>query len=127
MRDEARKLLEKAGRALRATETLLRAGDHEFAAGRAYYAMLHAAQALLREHDLRYRKHAGVHGAFGEHFAKTGRLDPKYHRWLLDAFDDRLRGDYDIDLSFDREAVVKRIEQAREFLAVAREYLESQK
>lgn len=127
MRDEARKLLEKAERALRATETLLRAGDHEFAAGRAYYAMLHAAQALLREHDLRYRKHAGVHGAFGEHFAKTDRLDPKYHRWLLDAFDDRLRGDYDIDLSFDREAVVKRIEQAREFLAVAREYLESQK
>lgn len=44
--------------------------------------MLHAAQALLREEDLRYRKHASVHAAFGEYFAKTGRIDPRYHRWL---------------------------------------------
>ena len=49
MKEEARKLLEKGRRALHAGETLLREGDYEFAAGRAYYAMLHAAQALLRE------------------------------------------------------------------------------
>ena len=49
MTDETRKLLEKAKRALRAAETLQNAGDAEFAAGRAYYAMLHTAQALLRE------------------------------------------------------------------------------
>lgn len=91
MKEEARKFLEKADRALHAADTLLRDGDYESAASRAYYAMLHAAQALLREDDLRYRKHAGVHAAFGEHFTKTGRIDVKYHRWLLDAFDDRLR------------------------------------
>jgi len=125
VKEEARKLLAKAERALHAAETLVGDGDFEFAAGRAYYAMLHAAQALLREHDLRYRRHAGVHGAFGERFAKAGRLDPKYHRWLLDALDDRLRGDYDVDASFDRGNVNKRIEQAREFLAAAKVYLES--
>jgi len=123
MREEARKFLDKADRALHAAETLLRDGDYEFAAGRAYYAMLHAAQALLREDDLRYRKHAGVHAAFGEHYAKTGRIEAKYHRWLLDAFDDRLRADYDIDVSFERPAAVRRIEQAREFLAAVRDYL----
>lgn len=125
MREEAQKLLAKAERALHAAETLLCEGDYEFATGRAYYAMLHAAQALLRAHDFRYRKHAGVHAAFGEHFAKTGQIDPKYHRWLLDAFDDRLRGDYDVDASFDRKSVNKRIEQAREFLAAAKACLES--
>lgn len=125
MKQEARKLLEKAERALRAAKILLRAGDSEFAAGRAYYAMLHAAQALLRQHDLRYRKHAGVHGAYGEHFAKTGRLDSKYHRWLLDAFDDRLRGDYDADVSFEMQPIADRIEQADEFLAAAKAYLEA--
>ena len=90
MKEEARKFLEKANRTLQAAETLLREGHPESAAGRCYYAMLHAAQALLRDRDLRYRKHAGVHAAYGEHFAKTGLLDPKYHRWLLDAFDERL-------------------------------------
>jgi uncharacterized protein (UPF0332 family) len=125
MKEEARKFLEKAGRTLRAAEGLLREGDYESVAGRCYYAMLHAAQALLRERGLRYRKHAGVHAAYGEHFAKTGLLDPKYHRWLLDAFDDRLRGDYDIDASFDKESVARRIVQAREFLDSARRFLEA--
>jgi uncharacterized protein (UPF0332 family) len=124
MTEESRKLLDKANRALRAAETLMKAGDPEFAAGRAYYAMLHAAQALLRERGLRYRKHAGVHTAFGEHFTKVGALDAKYHRWLLDAFDERLRGDYDFDASLDAEHVGMRIEQAREFIDVARALLD---
>ncbi len=124
MNQETRRLLDKAGRALRAAETLLRAGDAEYAAGRAYYAMLHTAQALLRQKDLRYRKHGGVHAAFGEHFAKPGVLDPKYHRWLLDAFDARLRGDYDLDAVFDEESVAATVQQAREFLETARRYLE---
>lgn len=127
MKEEVHKFLEKANRTLQAAEMLLEAGDPESAAGRCYYAMLHAAQALLRDRDLRYRKHASVHAAYGEHFAKTGLLDPKYHRWLLDAFDERLRGDYDIDASFDTESVTKRIEQAREFLAAAKTYLGSVK
>ncbi len=49
MRTATRKLLDKALRAVHAAETLLRAGDTEFAAGRAYYAMFYAAQALLNE------------------------------------------------------------------------------
>jgi uncharacterized protein (UPF0332 family) len=124
MTQETRRLLDKAGRALRASETLLRAGDPESAAGRAYYAMLHTAQALLRHKDLRYRKHGGVHAAFGEHFAKSGVLDPKYHRWLLDAFDARLRGDYDINAVFDEESVAATLQQAREFLETTRRFLE---
>lgn len=124
MKEEARRLLEKGERSLRAAETLIKAGDAEFAAGRAYYAMLHAAQALLREKGLQYRKHSGVHAAFGEHFAKTGVLDAKYHRWLLDAFDERLRGDYDFQSDFDLEAVSLWVEQAKEFLSVVRTYLE---
>ena len=39
------------------------------------------AVALLNERDLHFRKHAGVHAAFGEHFAKTGVINPKFHRW----------------------------------------------
>jgi uncharacterized protein (UPF0332 family) len=125
MKDETRKLLEKAKRTLHAAETLMATGEAEFAAGRAYYAMLHTAQALLREKNLRYRKHSSVHAAYGQHFAKTGLLDPKYHRWLLDAFDERLRGDYDTDVIFEPESVSQWIEQAKEFLAAAKAYLET--
>lgn len=124
LKEECRKLLDKGRRALKAAETLLREDDAEFAAGRAYYAMLHTAQALLREKGLQYRRHSGVHPAFGEHFAKTGLLDRKYRRWLLDAFDERLRGDYDFQTSFDTESVAVWIGQAREFWEGAQRLLE---
>lgn len=125
MKEETGRLLQKAERALQAARTLFREGDAEFATGRAYYAMLHTAQALLRERDLTYRKHSGVHSAFGRCFAKTGELHPKFHRWLLDAFDDRIRGDYDADALFEHEPVALRIDQAEEFIAEARHFLDS--
>ena len=42
--------------------------------------MVRTALALLREQDVRFRKHSSVHGAFGQHFAKPGLIDPKFHR-----------------------------------------------
>lgn len=64
-----------------------------------------------------------MHGAFGRRFAKTGELDAKFHRWILDAFDDRIRGDYDADPVFEEEGVEVRIAQAAEFIAEAKRYL----
>lgn len=80
MTEEVRKLLEKAKRALHAAETLLNEGDAEFATGRAYYALLYTAQALLRDKGIQFRKHSTVHSSFGKHFAKTGLMDAKYHK-----------------------------------------------
>lgn len=124
MKEEARRLLEKGRRALRAADRLLAADDVEFAVGRAYYAMLYAAQALLREEDVGFRKHSGVHAAFGQRFAKTGLLDAKLHRWLLDAFDARLNGDYDAEFTLDPDSVKTVIEQARRFIETAALYLD---
>ena len=127
MKDEAAWFLRKAAHALRAAELLLAANDPETAVGRAYYCMLHTAQSLLREQDIRFRKHSSVHGAFGQSFAKTGLIDPKFHRWLLDSYDDRIRGDYDTECVIEEESAALRIEQAKEFLQTARQWLEAKK
>ena len=74
MKEATRWLLEKASRSLRAAERLLNGGDAEFAVGRAYYAMFHAAHALLNERDLRFRQHGAVHGAFTSALWPTSRL-----------------------------------------------------
>ncbi len=123
MNTDTRKLLEKARRAIRAAETLLQQGDVDFAAGRAYYAMFYAAEALLIEKGLRSRKHGGVHALFGEQFTKPGLIDPKFHRFLLDAFDRRLQADYGFDTVIGKEEVNKMIAQAREFLDEAERFL----
>ena len=90
MKASSQQLLKKAVRAIEAAESLLENGYPEFSTGRAYYAMFYTAEALLEEKDLKFSKHGGVHGAFGQHYVKTELLDPKYHRWLLDAFDQRI-------------------------------------
>jgi len=123
MKDVARKFLDKSEQSIAAAAHLLSDGYSEFAASRAYYGMFYAAQALLSEQGRRFRKHGGVHAAFGEYFAKTGLLDAKYHRWLLDAFDKRIKGDYDVEQVLTNTDAETIIAQASEFLAVARSHL----
>lgn len=113
-------LLIKSRRALDAARRLLRDGDTDFAAGRAYYAMFYAAEALLFERSLTFSRHAGVHAAFGEHFARPGLVDPKFHRYLLDAFAKRLQADYGFDAVPTAEEVQAMIDQAEAFLKIAR-------
>ncbi|MEW6083414.1 MAG: HEPN domain-containing protein [Chloroflexota bacterium] len=75
MKENTQFLLEKAENAIGAAESLLRDGYRDFAAGRAYYAMFYAAEALLAEKELTFKKHVGVHKAFSEHFIKTDILN----------------------------------------------------
>ena len=89
-------LLRKADRSIAVAKKLL-PGEADFAAARAYYAMFYIAEALLAERDLRFSKHAGVHSALGEHFVKTGLMEPKYHRWLVTAFAKRIAADYGVE------------------------------
>jgi uncharacterized protein (UPF0332 family) len=122
MKPSTEQLLQKALRAITAAETLTRSGDTEFTIGRAYYAMFYIAEALLNEKDLQFSKHGGVHGAFGEHFVKTSLFEPRYHRWLLAAFNRRITGDYGIDAVFTNQEAQEAIQQAREFYQAARTF-----
>lgn len=123
MKDYTRQLLKKAGEAIEAAELLLANQHTDFSAGRAYYAMFYTAEALLNEQGWKFGKHSSVHAAFGEHFAKTKLLDPKFHRWLLNSFDKRLVGDYGVETVIQADNVVEMIERAKEFLQAARKFL----
>lgn len=125
MKAQCRALPVKAERAIDAARRLKRDGDVDFAAGRAYYAMFYVSEALLFDRGLTFRKHAGVHSAFGEHFAKPGTLDPRFHRYLLDAFDKRLQADYGFEAVLDAEDIDAMIAHAEEFLAAARALMQA--
>ena len=126
MNEHIQKLFERALDAIEAAEALMNIKKTEIAAGRAYYAMFYVAEALLEHKGLEFNQHGQVIGAYGLHFAKTKELDPKYHRWLADAFDIRTTGDYDVDESISADLVATLINQAREFLEAAQKYLEKQ-
>src|SRR3989338_4486603 len=124
MKEETKAFLDKASRAIQAAEKTFKEANLDFAAGRLYYAMFYTARALLLEKGLRrFTKHKAVHSAFGQHFSKTNVLDPKFHRWLIDAFDKRILGDYEAFSELTSEDIDEMAVQAREFLEAATSYL----
>lgn len=126
MNEHARKRLAKARRSIGAARRELAAGEFDFATGHAYYAMFYVAEALLTARDLTFSSHGAVHGAFGKEFAKTGELDPKFHRWLLAAFRERQEATYEheMELEITAEETTILISRAEEFLTAARNYLD---
>lgn len=61
---------------------------------RAYYAMFHAAEALLLTKGMSFRKHSAVIGAFNREFVKTRILPAEMSKWLQKGFAYRTQGDY---------------------------------
>ena len=120
MKPEAQALLEKAQQSRQAAANLKRDEFLDFAASRLYYAMFYIAEALLIEQGLSYSSHTAVIGAFGKLFTKTGRLDARFHRYLLDAQDIRNVGDYGIGPGIAIEQVEEMMFWAEEFLIAAK-------
>ena len=119
-------LLHKADRSLNVARRLLAEGDADFAASRAYYSMFYASEALLSQLGLEFSSHSAVIAAFGKHFSATEKLPRHLHRYLLNAFDARNTGDYDLAVETTSELAQLQITHAEEFLAEARAFLAEQ-
>lgn len=94
-----------------------------FSAGRSYYAMFYAAEAVLLTKNLSFSSHKAVISAFGKEFVKTNELPSRLHRNLRDAFRLRQVGDYGGTISFKKEDAERLIIQAKEFTGAIEEYL----
>jgi uncharacterized protein (UPF0332 family) len=125
MNQEVLALFGKAKESLEAARLLLEKGYNNFAASRAYYAMFYVAEALLASLGQSYSSHGAVQAAFGREFAKTGKLDLKYHRWLIDAQDFRNLGDYALDKNISPAQATEICSWAEEFILKAEEYFHS--
>ena len=119
MKKEIRPLLAKARESLEAARLLLKKGYADFAASRGYYAMFYVAEALLLDRGLSFSSHSAVIAAFGKEFAKTGVLDARFHRYLLDAQDFRNLGDYGVGRPVSAEQARQVLQWAADFLEVA--------
>jgi uncharacterized protein (UPF0332 family) len=113
---EVEALMIKARHALEVSEKLQAGGDFPDAAGKAYYAMFHAAQALLKAHSIEVVKHSAGASMLGRHFAKAGRQDPKFHRMFLNARRVREIADYGIFEEIIEPTANLAVEEARAFV-----------
>jgi len=118
-------LIAKAKESVEVARDLVGSDHCDFAASRAYYAMFYVAEALLAHIGQSYSKHSAVVGAYGREFAKPGKLDPKFHRWLIDAQDFRNTGDYGIGEHVSKQQAEAVCQWADEFVQAAEGCLSS--
>jgi len=120
---EIETLFARAQESVRAARAMLRDGFPDFAASRAYYAMFYVAEALLAHLGESYRSHAAVIAGFGRLFAKTGKLDAKFHQWLIAAQNLRNIADYGVEAHVSSEQAGLACEWAEEFIRAAEGWL----
>lgn len=115
--------LERARTCLREARHLQDADLPYGAASRAYYAVFHAARALLFSIGLEPTSHGGVVSLLGEHFVRPGRLDPQLARLISRMHADRHDADYLVQAVFTTAESAKAIADAERFLETAAELL----
>lgn len=119
MTDEQQELLLKAKQSLEAAQLLLSNNYPDFATSRAYYSMFYIAEAFLAGEGLAFSKHSAVIAAFGREFAKTRRVPPEFHRFLIEAQELRTTGDYGQFNAVTLDQAEEQIHYAEAFLRLA--------
>ncbi|MBI4531162.1 MAG: HEPN domain-containing protein [Candidatus Latescibacteria bacterium] len=117
--------LQKSEKKLKVAKKLLRSEDYEDAVSRAYYAVYHAAQALLFTEGQKAETHKGVVTLFGLLFVKTGKFSRNTGKYLANLKDDREAGDYEIFSYIDRETTERALKEAEEFVKETKVYLKN--
>jgi uncharacterized protein (UPF0332 family) len=120
-RRNAREELDRSRVCLQEAKTLAAANLPYGAASRAYYAVYHAAQALLFSVGLEAGTHRGVVALLGEHFVKPGALTPEMGRLLSRLQRDPEDADYLTGAVFTDAQAAETIAGAERFIAAAEE------
>lgn len=119
MIEDARLHLELAEEMLAEAVAALSRGTNRTAVDRAYYAMVHAASALLAADGERAGSHGRLIARLGERFAKPGRISREHHRAMIASYELRRTADYDPRTELDPADVADAVAAARGFVAAA--------
>lgn len=121
---EIQHLLKLANESHDAAKVLMDMGHARFSAAQSYYTIFYLAQALLLSKGLTFSSHSAVVAAYGREFAKTGLLDPKFHRYIIDAQERREVGHYgDKYEEVTDEQAGESMQWAEEFIQATKDYL----
>jgi len=115
-------LMTKAAESLGAAAELIEGRHWGFSASRSYYGMFYAAEAVLLERGMQFRKHSAVISHFNKAFIKAGIIPTEASKWFQKASDLRRQGDYGTVPVAEEEAR-KTLAEARQFVSLVSAHL----
>jgi len=122
-RELVKAYLRRADKALASAKILLEHDKLEDSASRAYYAIFHAAQAILTTKGLRAKSHKGVRILFEEHIIKKGIMSEEFHDYFDEAFDLRQLSDYEAPKTMKKDQVKDIVIKAEKFVNAVRDLI----
>lgn len=121
---EVQHLLKLAEESHAVAKVLIDTEHARFSAAQSYYTIFYLAQAMLLTKKLTFTKHSAAVAAYGKEFAKTDLLDPKFHRYMIQAQKLRQVGHYGEDgETVTEEQALEAFQWAEEFTQAAKIYL----
>ncbi|HWN43869.1 MAG TPA: HEPN domain-containing protein [Thermoanaerobaculia bacterium] len=116
----------RANEKLAVAKHVLAAGYPADAVSPAYYAVFHAAEAVLLVEGDEPRSHEGLKTLFGLRFVKTGRLPAEMASILRELKDERESSDYSIFPAITAEEGERAVASAARFIVTLEAFLHAQ-
>jgi len=112
----------KAAQCLQSAEKTIADDDFDTAANRSYYSVFNSMKAVLALDRFDSKNHGEIIGKFRKDYIKTGIFPARYSDIIRDAEVVRNDCDYQAFHVASKNGVSIQVENAREFLAVVKEY-----
>ncbi len=109
-----------------AAQALYEKGFYADAISRIYYAMYHAARAVLFIKHVDPIKHSGVVKMFGLHYVKSGIVERTYSKSLAYIKELRENADYEANKEFDKAECLDALKQGKKFIKITEEIIKKE-
>ena len=123
MREELSKVITKAEDFYDDAVYLFKGERYGAVVNRSYYSMFTIIQGLLLSENVFSKTHQGTMVKFHELYIKTGKLPIELGKMLIETFEKRQFGDYDVDAHISYEDSKKVLEDTEVFIKKIKAYL----
>ncbi len=115
--------LEQAEETYETAQLLIENQKYPSPLNRIYYGMFYAVMALGIKYEFETSKHAQLLGWFNKKFVNKGLIDIKYGRMIRNAFEKRIKADYDTTPLPSEEAIESLFIDMRTFIDEVKRFI----
>ncbi len=123
LKQEIQKRLKLAREKLEVAQALYEKGYYADSISRVYYAMYHAARAVLFIKNVAPIKHSGVIKMFGLHYIKPGIIERVYSKSLSYLKELRENADYEGETEFTQAECLDALNRGKKFVKITEEII----
>lgn len=108
--------IERANKAISDVEFLIENKKYHLATNRIYYGIYYILSALALKHSFQTSKHTQLIGWFNKNFVKNGVLEKRFGKYIQNAFEQRMEGDYGTFVNFEKEEIDNSLKEMKEVI-----------